>query len=268
MKIIDLTPEHEKLYFVCLEDWSDEIKEAGNHKENWYNKMKDKGLRVKLALDDADDVGGMIQYLPIERSFAEGKELYFVNCIWVHGYKKGRGNFQKKGMGKALLQAAEADAKEIGAKGLVAWGIPLPFFMKASWFKKQGYIKVDQQGFLGSVLLWKPFTGDAIPPKWINEKKKPDTTPGKVTVTVFLNGWCPAFNMVFERAKRAASEFGEKVIFRQIDTSDRDTFLEWGISDGLFIDDKQIRTGPPPSYEKIRKLIEKKLKKLIKNRIT
>ncbi len=46
MKIIDLMPEHEQLYFVCLEDWSDEMKDAGNHKELWYNKMKDKGLRA------------------------------------------------------------------------------------------------------------------------------------------------------------------------------------------------------------------------------
>ena len=52
MKIIDLTDEYEKLYFMCLEDWSEEIKEAGNHKEVWYSKMKDKGLRVKLAQDE------------------------------------------------------------------------------------------------------------------------------------------------------------------------------------------------------------------------
>ena len=32
MEIIDLTGKHESLYFLCLEDWSDEIKEAGNNK--------------------------------------------------------------------------------------------------------------------------------------------------------------------------------------------------------------------------------------------
>jgi len=42
MKIINLNEEYEKLYFVCLEDWSDEIKEAGDHKENWYEKIKQK----------------------------------------------------------------------------------------------------------------------------------------------------------------------------------------------------------------------------------
>jgi len=260
MKIIDLAAEHEQLYFVCLEDWSEEIKEAGDHKEVWYNKMKDKGLRVKLALDDGGEVGGMIQYVPIEHAFVEGKDLYFINCIWVHGYKQGRGNFQKRGSGKALLQAAENDVKAMGAKGMVAWGLALPFWMKASWFRKRGYSKVDRQGM--QVLLWKPFTADAIPPKWIKQKKRPETTPGKVAVTAFLNGWCPAQNMVFERAKRAASESGDKVVFRQIDTFDRETFLEWGIADALFIDNKQVRTGPPPSYEKIRKMIAKRVRKL------
>ena len=262
MEIINLTDEYQRLYFVCLEDWSEEIKEAGDHKELWYNRMKDKGLRVKLAVDDGGKVGGMIQYIPVEYSFAEGKDLYFINCIWVHGYKQGRGNFQKKGMGKALLQAAEDELKTMGVRGLVAWGIPLPFWMKASWFKKQGYTRVDKRGFLGEVLLWKPFTDDALPPKLIKQKKRPEKTPGKVAVTAFLNGWCPAQSTVLERAKKAASELGDKVVFRAIDTFDRETFLEWGITDGLFIDDREVRTGPPPSYEKIRKLIAKRVSRL------
>jgi len=262
MKIIDLTEQHKELYYACLEDWSDEMKEAGNHKECWCNKMKDNGLGVKLALDDNEKVGGMIQYVPIENSPADGKDLYFINCIWVHGYKKGRGNFQKKGMGKALIQEAEKDIKEKGAKGIVAWGISLPFWMKASWFKKQGYKKVDKMGFLGAVLLWKPFMDDAIPPKWIKRKKKPEKVAGKVTVTGFINGWCPAQNIVFERAKRAVSELGNKVIFKEINTFDREVRMEWGITDALYIDDNQVRTGPPPSYTKIKKKISRQIKKL------
>jgi len=262
MRVIDMTDEYKNLYFACLEDWSDEMKEGGNHKELWYEKMKNKGLGVKLALDDNGQVGGMIHYLPIEYGFADGKDLYFIPCIWVHGYKKGRGNFQKKGMGKALLKAAEQDARERGAKGMAAWGLSLPFFMRASWFKKHGYRKADKKG--ERVLLWKPFEEDAMPPKWFKEKKKPEIIAGKVAVTAFLNGWCPAMNIVFERAKRACSEFGEKVVFQAIDTFDQQTFLEWGISDALFIDGKKVRTGPPPSYEKTKKKIRKRVKKLSK----
>jgi GNAT superfamily N-acetyltransferase len=260
MKIFDLTEEHKQLYFECLEDWSDEIKEAGSHKSCWYEKMKDKGLGVKLAKDGQGTIGGMIQFIPIEHSPAEGQNLYFIPCIWVHGYKKGRGNFQKKGMGKALLQAAEEDVRKRGSKGLVVWGVSMPFWMRASWYKKQGYKKVDNQK--GAVLLWKPFVDDALPPRWVNQKKKPQSEPGKVIVSAFVNGSCTAQGMVFERAKRAAAEFGNQVEFRGFDTSDRSVFLEWGIYDGLFINDKQVRTGPPPSYKKIKKKIAKQTKKM------
>jgi len=260
MKIIDLTPEYEKLYFCCLEDWSEEMKEAGDHKACWYNKMKDKGLRVKLALDDHGTVGGMIQYAPSGISFIEGQSLYVVLCIWVHGYNKGPGNFQKKGFGKTLLKTAEEDAQSLGAKGLAAWGIALPFFMRASWFKKQGYHVADKDGLLR--LLWKPFSDEAIPPRFIKQKKKPGKTPGKVNISVFINGWCPAQSIVYERTKRAVQGFENQVDFREYWTTDKEIQKEWGISDALYIDGRKIRTGPPPTYARIRKLIEKKATKI------
>ncbi len=260
MQIISLSPEHEALFCICLEDWSEEIREAGDHKEKWLGRMKEKGLRVKLALDDRGEVGGMIQYIPIEYSFAEGKDLYFILCIWVHGHKQGRGDFRKRGMGTALLRAAEEDARDLGAKGMAAWGMALPVFMRASWFRKHGYKKADSMDM--QVLLWKPFDEAAAAPGWIRPKKRPVAEAGQVTVTALLNGWCPAMNMTFERAKRAAAEYGEKVVFCGVDTFDRPMFLEWGRSDALFVDAKSVRTGPPPSYDKIKKKIAKALKKL------
>ena len=260
MNVVDLTPEREEVYFQCLEDWSEEIREAGDHKQKWYQRMKDRGLRVKLAEDDRGTVGGMIQYLPVEEAHLEGRDLYFIYCIWVHGYRQGRGNFQKKGMGTALLAAAEDDARNLGAKGLAAWGVALPFFMRASWFKKKGYVTADRIGI--QMLLWKRFAEDAKAPRWIRPAKRPGKARGKVNVTAFVNGWCPAQNMVFERAKRAAAEFGDKVEFEEIHTGDPEVFREWGISDGLFIDGKEISTGPPPSYDKIRKKIAQRVKRL------
>lgn len=260
MKVIDLVPEHYDTYFNCLEDWSDEMKEAGNHKACWHHKYKEKGLRVKLALDEKGTVTGMIQYLPIEESTVDGKGLYFILCIWVHGHKQGIGNHQGEGIGTLLLDAAEKDARDIGAKGMAAWGLWLPIWMKASWFKKHGYKKADRDSI--KLLVWKAFSTEGSPPHWIHQKKEVSVIPGKVTVTAFINGWCPAQNIVFERAKRACIEFGDKVVFESIDTSDRETFLQWGISDGLFVDGKEISHGPPLPYEKIIKIISKKIKKL------
>ncbi|UCC41502.1 MAG: GNAT family N-acetyltransferase [Candidatus Aminicenantes bacterium] len=260
MEIIDLEEKNKQSYFVCLEDWAEEMKEAENHKEIWFNEMKNRGLRVKLGIDEKGEVGGMIEYMPIEHAYAEGLDLYFVNCIWVHGYEKGRGDFQKKGMGKALLKAAEEDAKVLGAKGMAAWGISQPFWMNAPWYEKQGYTRVDSDNDI--VLLWKPFSEDAIPPKWIKKKYGPELAPGKVTVTSFLNGQCPAGNIVHERTKRAVEEIGDKVILKTIETRDKEVMLQYGEKDALYIDNKKVNLGPPPSYEEIKGLIEEEVKKL------
>lgn len=37
MEIIDFSEKYAKNFFMCLEDWSEEIKEAGDHKEVWFN---------------------------------------------------------------------------------------------------------------------------------------------------------------------------------------------------------------------------------------
>jgi hypothetical protein len=62
--------------------------------------------------------------------------------------------------------------------------------------------------------------------------------------------------------KRAAAEFGDQVIFREFDTSERADLEEWGHADALFIDTEQINTGPPPSYEELRKLIARAVRRL------
>ncbi len=219
MKILDLTEETRMDYFTCLEEWSDEIKDGVCRKECWYKNMQEKGLRVKLARNDAGIVAGMIQYAPIEHSWIEGEDLYFVYCIWVHGHKKGRGDL-----------------------------------------RKQGYRKVDRKGI--SVLLWKTFTEETRSPRWIRAKKKPEQIPGKVAVTALSHGWCSGINGMIERAKKICSELGDKVVFREIDMTSRETVREWGLSDGLFVDDKNIYKRPPLTYDKIRETIEKRVRKL------
>jgi len=260
MKIADITSENEKDYFCCLEEWSEEIKEAGDYKKEWYKKMKDKGVKVKFALDENDIIGGMIQYIPVEHSMFEGENLYVLLCIWVHGYKEGRGNYRKRGMGRALLKAAEEDCRQLGANGLVTWGLIIPVFMRASWFKKQGYKVVDKRDMMR--LMWKPFNENAVPPTFGKYLKIPQKGTGKVDVTIFRNGWCPAQSIAFERARRASATFPDKINLHEYDTTDKAIIREWGIFDALFIDSKEVIVGPPPSYEKIRKKIARRVEKL------
>jgi N-acetylglutamate synthase-like GNAT family acetyltransferase len=261
MKVIDISGSHVATYCKCLEDWSSEFDDEGGHKKLWYEKEKAHGLKVKLAEDDNGDIVGMIHYMPAEYAPIIGKDVYYVYCVWVHGYKKGVGNHQHKGIGKMLLKAAEEDVRASGAKGLAAWGVTLPFFMRSSWFKKQGYKKVDKDGM--SELVLKSFVpdGDIEKPALIKQNKKIESGTDRVKISAFMNGWCPGQNIVYERAKKVAEEFPDRVEFVGFDTTDRKTLMEYGIVDGLFVDDRQIRSGPPPSYEKIRKIVEKRLRK-------
>jgi GNAT superfamily N-acetyltransferase len=254
MKITDIAPETENQYLCCLEEWSEEMKEAGDQKRKWYDEMKPNGLRVKFAKDDNGTIGGMIHYLPIEHSMYDGKDLYVVLCIWVHGHKQGRGDYRKRGMGKALLQAAEDNVR------LVTWGLIIPVFMRASWFRKHGYKTIDKSGIMR--LLWKPFNEKAVPPKFIRQKKQPVRGDGKVNVTMFRNGWCQTMNIACERALRASAEFPDKINLQVFETTDREVIKEWGIPDALFIDGKEVRVGPAPSYEKIRNKIKKRVSKI------
>jgi len=54
-------------------------------------------------------------------------------------------------MGTALLAAAEEDARELGAKGLAAWGWPCPFSCGPRGFKKHGYKKADSSACKSSL---------------------------------------------------------------------------------------------------------------------
>lgn len=262
IRVVDLAPEHEPLYLVCLEDWPGaDLAEAGDHKARWLRRLRGEGLRVKLALDDAGRVGGMIQYVPVERSPALGSGLEMILCIWVHGHRRGRGDLQGRGMGTALLAAAEDDARARGVKGMAAWGLALPLWMRASWFRRHGYRRADRRGLAS--LVWKPFAPDAEPPRWpAATGKRPEAVPGKVIVTGCLNGWCPAQNLAFERARRAAAAFGDRVEVRRIDTSDRATLLAWGECDALFVGDRRVRTGPPPSLARLSSLIGRRVARL------
>lgn len=66
----------------------------------------------------------------------------------------------------------------------------------------------------------------------------------------------------YERARKAAALFGERVEFRAIDTLERAAIEEWGQMDALFVDGRPVRTGPPPSQEKLVKLIARRVARL------
>jgi hypothetical protein len=253
MRIVDLDAATERAWLMCLKEWGPEPLGTA-HRADWYRRLKSCGVRVKLAITDDGIVGGTIQYVPIEYSMAIGHHLYFVQCTWVHGYEEGPGNLQHRGMGKALLAAAEEDVKHRGAQGLAAWGNTFPGWMPVAWLLKQGYEEADRKG--SRVLVWKRFSPDADAPKWRVRRKTPERIPGKVVITALFNPWCGDACDFYERVAGLAQTMKDKVQFTRIDTSRPEALDEWGLNNAVFVNDQQITGG----IERLKEVIEKELR--------
>ena len=262
-RIEPLDPETLNAYCCCLEEWSSEIREAGDLKCRWYEKMKAKGLEVLIARDEKDSPLGMIQYIPSAYAPVTGENNYHIFCTWVHAYKgKGVGDQRKQGIGKALLEEAESRIAQSGAGGITAWGIALPFWMRSAWYRKQGYRKVDCNGV--AHLMWKPLKPDTPPPRWLPPSKELNEpgASGKLRVLSVINGICPAMNITHERIRKILEDYGDKIDYQKVYTDTPEGISRWGILDGLYINGKAVFLGPPPKEKKLRRILEKELKKV------
>ena len=243
--VVDLTKETEATFFRCLHDEEPQDPRVTALRRKWHEQHKDKGLREKVLLLDTGDVGGLCQYIPIEHSPFLGSDLMAILCIWVHGYDHLVGNQQKRGFGRLLLEAIEADAREAGMKGVAAWGKDFPYWNPVSFYEHMGYVRADTEGM--TVLVWKPFLADAEPPKLMRLKHPPTAGDRKVDVTVFISGWCGAGCECSVSARDAVQGIEDIVDYKEVHTSDRETQLEYGLGlEGIYLDGKPFRPDGPP----------------------
>ena len=236
-------------FLKCLKVWSDS---HNIRKEKWMDFIGD-NLNVIMKKED-DDYVGMIQYVPIEYGIAEGKNMYFIQCIWVNGYDEAFGPKQKKGYGTELLGKAIEDVKSKGTDAIVAWTYKDDDWLPASWYERQGFKLIDTDQYYE--LLWMPFK-DVEPPKLI--RRKPFQNFSKPTVSLFVNGWCQSGNKLYDIALGIAKGYGDKIDILEYDTTDREVFLKYGIMDGIFVNDREVIYLGKPIDTDLRAAIEELL---------
>jgi hypothetical protein len=121
MKIIDLADEHKGIFASCLEDWSDDVREAGDRRACWIDRFLAKGLRAKLAVDERGVIGGMVQYLPIGTPRRRAG-----SPIRASGSTAQAGTQQLPGARHgwpALSRGRRGGRPGRGAKGMASWGL-------------------------------------------------------------------------------------------------------------------------------------------------
>jgi len=153
IEIYDMSDKNDK-YFVgtCthVNDISvhmlrEEIDTFAKRRIAWLRNMYEKGSRVKIASIDNDQVG-FLHIMPIEICpwGPIGRDLMVIPCLTVIGKAKGRG------IGRALINSTEEEAKRQGRKGIITIGYyHNRWFMPAPFFEKCGFSMIERRGTIG-----------------------------------------------------------------------------------------------------------------------
>ena len=243
----------------CSVAYDKRLKPGYRLKNYWAQKMLANGLRGKVALNEYRQTIGMVEYTPIRVAPAEGVGFYFIHSIWVEGISSPTRNLNWKGIGPALLQACEKDARDHGAKGVAAWGWQPPHAMRYTWFKRQGYRIADKKQ--KRVLVWKALSEDAQPPTWLMGEVPTFHSPDRPVITVYVSGQCLIMNHRFLQLRQLAEEYGGEVEFKGIATLDKQAMRRCCTMDASFIDGEPLPDCVIMSDDQLRKWIQKALKK-------
>jgi len=242
-------------YFVgtCTHvDESEEIDACARRRLSWLRRMHDEGLRVKVATLDGVHKG-FLYAVPIEFSpwGPVGHDLLVIPCLYV--LEEGHGT------GKALLVAAEEEARSQGRKGVVTIGYRRDFwFMPAGFFEANGFVECARSELRSSetgseaVLLWQVLDEGAEAPTPLRPDYSFKPLPGRVVIDLFWNTFCQTSDMEAQRVREVAAEFGDAVVLNDYCADDRAVLLRHQISRGIFINGREITWGYEAPKDGIR----------------
>ena len=219
--------------------------------------MIPKGLSAKMAFQDGYPAG-FVEFLPIEvaPSPVKGENFLFITDIHINDDANDeKPNFEKKGVGRRLVQEVENHARAEGFSGLAVLALRAEW-MPAAFFERMEFCIVDQRGLM--CLLCKAFGECAQPTIW-DGNFKPKVGTDTVHIDVIRTSQCTG-SYTLDIWRDTASEFPEKVTFQEHLADDRnimDIDCMTG-SIGIFVDGERAPGYPIPK-EEAKKIVEKAL---------
>jgi len=253
--IRDMRQEDEYFVSTCSHvNESDETDACAARRVALLRSLLERGAVIKAALVDGRHVG-FAYGIPIEASSwgPLGDGLMVLPCLYV--MERGA----HLGIGRGLVKAIERDARDAGRFGVTTTGFrDLPgaeWFMPAAFFQHLGYQSVEERG--RSVLLWKPFSPAAEPPRFLDAAYQYEPMSGKVVVDLFWNEFCQTSSIEAQRVREVCAEFGDRVALNEFCSDDRGVLLSCGIERGIYVDGREIGWGYEAPKDGIREAIEK-----------
>ena len=255
IEVRDLRAEDEYFVGTCSHrNESDEIDASGHRRIAWLSANRARGVRVKVALR-AERHAGFLYCMPIEVSpwGPRGHNLLVVPCLYVLPHSTDHG------IGTALLEAAEQEARDQGLAGVALQAIHLEgwWFMPAAYFEARGWQEADRRG--ATRLLWKPFTEGQEPPRLLEPSYAFRPMPGRVVVDLFWNGFCLTSDVEAQRVRDVVAEFGDQAVLNEHAAEDTETLAAFGIPRALYVDGQEVSWGYEAPRDGIRDAIRRAL---------
>lgn len=265
-KIRDMDTTDEYFVSTCTHvGESDEIDNCARRRIAWFHDMHGKGVRVKVATLKGNRAG-FLYAMPIELCpwGPVGRDLLVIPCLVVPQ------KFMVKGVGRALIHAAEEETRRQGRKGLVTiayyhdfWFMPAPFFEQCGFSqvaKSRSITCEGEKEYLDKeTLLWKILDSSAETPRFLKRNYRFRPVPGKVVIDLFWNTFCQTSNIEAERVRQVADEFKDSVVLHEYCADDRSVLLRHQIPRGIFINGKEIGWGYEAPKQGIREAISEAL---------
>jgi GNAT superfamily N-acetyltransferase len=252
MELREIDESTAETFFRCLHDERPADPRVLAMRRAWRAHYAPKGHRAKVLIDSEGQVVGLTNYIPVEHSPYEGRNLMAILCMWIHGYDHLVGNQQARGYGRFMLGEIEADARRSGCNGMVVWAKDYAAWNPVSFYEHMGYRRAEVRGL--DVLAWKPFNAAAEPPAFLPEKRPPPPVgSGPVEVVSVSNGWCGGGCEQCVMARDAVAGMKE-VAFTEVYAHEKQAMRERGESiDVIYVDGEPFRPdGPPASAADLR----------------
>ncbi len=182
MELIRVTPENlEQEHICCAISGNKDIQVQS--KKKWLSERFKDGLVFLKG-----NIRGkcFIEYIPAENAWApiEADGYMFIDCFWVSGQYKGRGN------ANLLLEECIRDSREKGKLGLcvISSTKKKPFLSDPKYLAYKGFQLADTAN-PDFTLLYLPFSKDASKPYFRTQVKLPEIKkPGFV---LYYSHQCP-----------------------------------------------------------------------------
>jgi len=250
MQLLEIDESTEDTYYRCLHDEIPSDPRVMAMRREWRSIYQPKGHQAKVLIDDQDQVVGLTNYIPVEHSPYEGRNLMAILCMWIHGYDHLVGNQQSQGYGRFMLEQIEADALRSGCDGMTVWAKDYDAWNPVSFYEHMGYQRAEVSGL--DVLVWKPFNDRARPPRFLRSSPPAPSTraDGRVEVVSISNGWCGGGCQQCVMVRDALDGLEDKISLTEIYAHDKQDMRARGKSiDMVYVEGEAFRPDGPPAGE-------------------